>query len=68
MNIKDEICISLLELFHGIVVGRNKAFVVSKMTLGRRGAGGFFPFAESFYEFFHFNTWLKGFNFSVGMG
>ena len=68
MNIKDRICISLLELFHAIVVGRDKTFVVSEMTLGRRGAGGLFPFTESFDEFFHFNTWFKGFNFTVGMG
>ena len=57
VDIKNGILISLLELFHGIVVGRNKAFVVSKMTLGRRGAGGFFPFSKTFDEFFH---WIHG--------
>ena len=68
MNIKDRICISLLELFHAIVVGRYKTLVMPEMTLGRGDAGGFLPFSKTFDEFFHFNTWLKGFNFTVGMG
>ena len=67
MNIKDRICISLLELFHAIVVGRYKTLVMAEMTLGGRCAGGLLPFAESFDEFFHFDTWLKRLNFTVGM-
>ena len=67
MNIKDRICISLLKLFHGIIVRRDKTYVVSKMTLGRRGAGGLFPFSKTFDEFLHSDTWLKGLNFLVGV-
>ena len=65
MNIKDGIFISLLELFHGIVVRRDKTLAVSTMTSGRRCAGCFFPFVESFDEFLHSDTWLKGLNLPV---
>ena len=67
MDIKDRICISLLKFFHVIVVGRYKTFVVTEMTLGRRGAGGFFPFSKIFDEFLHFYTWFKGLYFSIGV-
>ena len=45
VDIKNGILISLLKFFPGIVVGRDKTFVMAKMMLGRRCAGGLSLFA-----------------------
>ena len=48
-------------------MGRDKTLVMTKMTLGRRGAGGLFPFLKTFDEILHSDTWFKGLNFAVGV-